>query len=332
MEPVRVALIGTGRAAGNHARALKKTKLLRLTTCHTRNVESGRKFAAENACDFEDTYDGVLKRSDVDAVILTTPNPTHVQLALLAAGAGKHALIEKPLANSIAECMKITAGFTKSGLTLSTCHDKRWTGYYRAMKKLIASGSVGQLLAAEANFSNPVGLMITPNKWRWRKSENPGGVLDTLGVHMFDTLRFLVDPVVEEVFGIFEKKVVSSEPEDIAICTLKFKNGAYATVTDVAAVPLVHFINVYGTEMNLFAGEKVGLRMQRKGSDEQENVAFEDVDPVQKEQEDFALSIKEHRKPEVDGHEGTMNVAVMEAAIMSSRERRFVRVDELIKI
>ena len=330
MQPLRVALVGLGNWSTMHENALRKTQLLKLTTCYTRTQEKAKKFAQENNCDFETSYENVLKRKDVDAVILCTPHTTHPDMAIQAANAGKHLLIEKPLANSVAECKKMISAFEKSGLVLSVCQDRRWWEPVRKMKQMILSGEVGKLILGEANYLNPSGFGITPDKWRWFRSESPGGPLAYLGVHMIDSLRFLIDPNVLEVDAMLDKMGVSAEIDDIALLRLKFASGAYAIVAAVFTIPRGTYINVFGTKMNLFLVEKMGLSAQKLGSDTREKIDYAEADPIQREQEDFAHAISEKRKPEVDGYEGMANVAVIEAAIKSSNERRPVAIKEVM--
>lgn len=331
MEPLRVALVGLGNWSAMHADALKKTQLLKMVTCYTRTQDKAKKFAKDNGCDFETSYEDVLARKDVDAVILCTPHTTHPGMAIQAANAGKHLLIEKPLANSVAECKKMISSFEDAHLVLSVCQDRRFWGPVRKMKQMITSGEVGRLILGEANYLNPSGFGITPDKWRWYKSESPGGPLAYLGVHMIDTLRFLLDPSVVEVVATLDKMGVKAEIDDIALLRLKFANGAYAFSASVFTTPRTTYMNVFGTQMNLFLVEKMGLYSQKLGSDVRDKVEYEEVDPIQKEEEDFARAVAEKRKPEVDGYEGMANIAVIEAAIKSSKERRPVLIKEVME-
>ncbi len=332
MEPVRIAAVGLGHWSDVHAAALKKNNLLKLVTCYTRTEAKAKKFAAENNCSYEKSFEDVLKRNDVEAVLLTTPHTTHADLAVKTAEAGKHLLIEKPMANTVKECKRMIDAFAEAGLVLSVCHDQRWTGVIRKMKDMINQGMLGRLVFAEANFFNPSGVGITPDKWRWFRSESPGGPLAYLGVHMIDQLRFLVDPNVEEVSAIFDRMIIKAEIDDLALLNLKFKNGAHGFMASVFTAPRVVYANIFGTAMNLYSGEKTGLYSQKVGTEVREKVDFEEVDRILKEQVDFAMSVRENRKPEVDGYEGMQNVAVVEAAVRSASEGgRTVKLSEVLE-
>ncbi|MHB8566169.1 MAG: Gfo/Idh/MocA family protein [Nitrososphaerales archaeon] len=330
MEPVNIAIVGLGHWSDMHAGAIKKNNLLKLVTCYTRTEAKAKKFATENNCSYEKSFEDLLKRNDVEAVLLTTPHKTHTDLAVKTAEAGKHLLIEKPMANTVKECKRMIDAFAEAGLVLSVCHDMRWTGNSRKMKEMINQGLLGRLIFAEANFCNPSGAALTPEKWRFFKSESVGGPLAFLGVHMIDQLRYLIDPNVEEVDATFDRMVTKAEIDDLALLNLKFKNGAYGFMASVFTTPRVVYANVFGTGMNLFSGEKTGLYSQRAGTEVREKVEFEETDRIVKEQEDFATSVRERRKPEVDGYEGMQNVAVVEAAVKSAAERRPVKLAEIL--
>jgi UDP-N-acetyl-2-amino-2-deoxyglucuronate dehydrogenase len=330
MQPLRVALVGLGNWSKMHENALKNTELLKLVTCYTRTGEKAKKFAKENNCAYEKSYEDVLKRSDIDAIILCTPHTTHPGMAIQAANAGKHLLIEKPLANTVAECRKMISAFDDAGLVLAVCQDRRYWAPVRKMKEMITKGEVGRLILGEANYLNPSGFGITPDKWRWYKSESPGGPLAYLGIHMIDSLRFLIDPSVVEVDASLAKMGVKAEIDDIALLRLKFANGAFAISAAVFTVPRGTYMNVFGTQMSLFLVEKMGLYAQKLGSDSREKIEYDEVDPIQREQEEFAKSVAEKSKPEVDGYEGMANVAIIEAAIKSSNEKRPVEMKEIL--
>jgi Predicted dehydrogenases and related proteins len=146
---------------------------------------------------------------------------------------------------------------------------------------------------------------------------------------MIDTLRFLIGEIVE-VNGKVDKLETKAEIYDTALATFRFDNGAYGFVGSIFVVPKVTMVNVYGTKASLYSSDKLGLYIQRIESEELEKIQYNEVDPVLLEQEDFARSVIEKRKPLVDGYEGMRNVAIMEAIIKSSQDKRPVEVREIL--
>lgn len=320
MNKLRVGIVGIGWWSTEHARAIHQSELLELVTCYTRNEDKRKKFAEDNHCEQEETYEKLLERNDIDAVILTTPHSTHKDLTLKAASAGKHVFVEKPMALTVQDCKEMIEAVEHAGRVISVGQDRRWSSTHRKIKELVTSGKVGKIIYAEASYFNNIGINITPDKWRWYKDESPGGPLSYLGVHMIDTLRFLFGEDVEEVRGIMDKMVIKAEIDDFAMATMRFHNGGYGTVTSIFTVPKTTYVNVYGTELNVFSGDASGLIIQHKDTNTIEKVEVTEQNPVQLELEDFARAIAEKRAPEVDGVEGMKNVAVLEAIIESNKK------------
>jgi len=196
-------------------------------------------------------------------------------------------------------------------------------------ERINREGSYWKKIFGEGNYFHYSGLKLTPDLWRWYKSESPGGSLSYLGIHMIDTLRFLIGEIVE-VNGKVDKLETKAEIYDTALATFRFDNGAYGFVGSIFVVPKVTMVNVYGTKASLYSSDKLGLYIQRIESEELEKIQYNEVDPVLLEQEDFARSVIEKRKPLVDGYEGMRNVAIMEAIIKSSQDKRPVEVREIL--
>jgi predicted dehydrogenase len=324
---INVGIVGIGWWASVHAEALKKNKFMKLVTCYTRNAEKAKEFAYKYNCNYEDSYINLLKRKDLDAVIITTPHTTHKELAIMAANSGKHALVEKPLANTVKDCKEIIEAFENQDLILAVGHDKRWMGQHRKMKEMIKEGKIGRVIFSDGYYFNPLGLNLTPDKWRFYREESPGGSLAYLGIHMIDTLRFLLGSEVYEVTSMMDKIATPAEIDDVAIALLKFENHTYGFIASVFVTPRIFNVNLYCTEANLFSNENGELYIQPRDQLNKMKIEVEKVDPVLKEQEDFALSIISKKKPEVDGYEGMKNVAIIEAIIRSAKEKRTIKVE-----
>lgn len=327
---IKVGLVGLGWWAEQHANSILKSKLLKLYACHTRDPSKGQAFARRYGCTYHQKYEELLRDPELDALIITTPHTTHLELATKAAEAGKHVLIEKPMALTVEDCRKMIDAFKQNNLVLAVGHDKRWAGNHRKIRELVQAGVLGDIIFAEGNYSHNVGLRLTPDKWRWYRRESPGGSLSYTGIHIIDTLRFLTGQEIVEVDGLLDKLATPAEIYDTALARFKFSAKTYGWVTSLFTVPRVFFVNLYGTKASVYARENDDLYIQYIDSEERKIVPYMRNDPILSEQEDFAKSIFEKRKPEVDGREGMINVAVIEAIIKSSAEKRIVALREVL--
>ncbi len=95
-KPVGIAIVGIGMWCKALATVIEKSGVFRIVTCYTRTKAKRDEFAATFHCDQESSYEDALKRQDVEAVLLTTPNSSHGDMTVMAAEHGKHVLVEKP--------------------------------------------------------------------------------------------------------------------------------------------------------------------------------------------------------------------------------------------
>ena len=174
-DPVRVAIIGIGfgpwSASGRHAKALEQNKKMKLVTCYSRSEEKRHRFSKEHGCESDQSYQAVLARSDVEAVILSTPNSTHADLAITAIESGKHVFIEKPLATAFRDCLRIKDANQSASRVIAVGQFWRFFRRHRLMKSMIDEGKLGTLLMAEGNESVRAAENLTQNNWRWHMTE-----------------------------------------------------------------------------------------------------------------------------------------------------------------
>ena len=113
--PVGVAVVGIGMWGKGLSTALQKSGAFRIVTCFTRTKAKRDQFTAEFQCDQESSYENVLKRKDVEAIMLTNPNSVHAEYTIMAAEKGKHVLVEKPLANRVSDARQMIDRFERFG-------------------------------------------------------------------------------------------------------------------------------------------------------------------------------------------------------------------------
>ncbi len=249
---VGVALIGIGSWSGVIAEAVARSKRTKLVTCFSRTPSKRAAYSARFGCDQEKSFEDVLKRADVEGVLLTTPNAVHMDHALLAAQHGKHVYVEKPIANTLEEGKRMVEACRKGGVVLSVGHDMRRLSGFRRMKELIEQGAIGKPVMVESNFSSRMGFELSPDKWRWYGDDSgcPAGGLMTMGIHHADTLRYLLGSI-EKVSAFFKKLHIPAEVEDVNLAILQFESGVLGYLGSSYATPRTNWLEVYGTEAKL---------------------------------------------------------------------------------
>jgi len=341
---VGLALIGIGSWSGVISSAVARSKKVKLVTCFSRNPEKRNAYSKKYGCDQEKSYENLLRRKDVDGVILITPNAVHAEQAVLAAQYGKHVFVDKPIANTMADGKKMVEACNKAGVTLLVGQDMRRLSGLRKMKELIDKGDIGKPVMVESNFSAGIGFELTPDKWRWYGDDSgcPAGALMTMGVHHADTLNHLFGPV-EKVYAYFNKLYIPAEVEDVTMTIFQFESGVLGYLGSSYATPRTNWVYVYGTEAMLLCSVALPnvpfdeylkiwpvvdkytlLQLFDKRKDKPEGIPLSIGDPILEEIDEFADCIRSGKKPETDGEGGLVALALIRAAIDSAHTGKTV--------
>lgn len=228
---IGVGIIGAGWWAGEHAQAVAAVPGLRLAAFSSRSPERIAAFRAEYGVEGEDDYRRLLARPDIDAVAIATPHDTHARLAIEALEAGKHVLLEKPMARDRAECAAIAAAAGRSDALCMVGLTHHFIPAITETKALVARGEVGAIVSAFCAHTQTWGWERRPAFYRERALG--GGVWLTLGVHFVDRFLWLIDSEVVAVKGVLGRRFHQPEEhsaDDSATVLLHFANGATGTI------------------------------------------------------------------------------------------------------
>jgi predicted dehydrogenase len=184
--PLKMGILGCGSFAERRILPiLRELDTIQVISLQKRNLEEAKKVASTwHVPNAVSTREELLSNPEIDAIFITTPNEMHEEDAIACARAGKHVLCEKPLAPTVAAILNMQAAFKTT--TLSVGQSIRFKGCVQQAKSLLESGALGELLSFKAHFSIPV----PQTNWRHRK-EMGGGVLQDMGVHLIDLIRFV---------------------------------------------------------------------------------------------------------------------------------------------
>ena len=344
-EMVRLALVGIGSWSTVIADGVQRSKKAKLVTCFSRTPEKRMAYSKKYGCDQEKSYEDVLKRTDIEGVILTTPNVVHTEQAILAAQHGKHIFVEKPIANTMADGKKIIEACQKAGVALVVGHDIRRLKGFRKAKEIIDQGVIGKPTMVEANFSNNLGFELTPEKWRWYGDDSgcPAGALMTMGVHHADTLNYFFGPI-KSAFAYFKKLYIPADVEDVNVVVFQFESGVLGYIGCNYATPKASWINIYGTEANLFCtlslpnvpfdeylkvwpvvDRYTKLSLFEKGKDQVKDIPLTMGDIILEQIDEYATCIRTGAKPETDGKGALAALALIRAAIDSAKTGKQVK-------
>ena len=226
-EPMKVGLVGTGGISNRHMIPyLDHPDRVRLTAvCDI--VESLAQEYAKKA-GVEAIYldfDKMLRKADIDAVDICTGHSSHAPLAIAAAKAGKHVIVEKAMAHTLQGCRDMIEAADKAGVTLMVAQHLRYAPEARAVKRFIDEGNLGEIRAARTHTLGGGGDR-RPDDWM-KDGKAGGGVMLVQSVHHLDLLRFYVGNV-KRVMGISRSIQPNflNDADDLVAATLEFENGA----------------------------------------------------------------------------------------------------------
>jgi predicted dehydrogenase len=172
----------------------------------------------------------MLESDEVDMVLVTTPSNTHARYAIQALNAGKHVVVDKPPATSLADLRKMFAAARKNSKKLVTFQNRRWDGDFMTVKRALAAGRIGEILYVETNvLGYSYGDYGFFKKWRLRKKYGGGMLLDW-GSHLIDHMMQLIPSPVHSVWADLRGIVWTKEVDDHCMIILRFKNGVVARI------------------------------------------------------------------------------------------------------
>ena len=346
MSKLRFGLIGLGEIA------FKSTGKI-FGVCERCEMVAGVDPVAEIASSYEAEYgipcgtdlDEVLAREDVDAVIVSTPHYLHAPLGIEAAKAGKHVIVEKPMATTLEDADALIETCRANDVLLSS---KESGVYYQPQtqkaKEAVESGAIGEVMGVQiTGASNKPTSYWTggytnrvKTEWRMSKEQSGGGILVMNYIYDVYRMRHVTGLEVKRVFAEYDTFNTDVEVEDYISVSLRFENGAGGTSSAGSAIPGAKRSGVRGTETSGnrihgtkgqigFAGNRLlvftELDVEGLTKDDWTEIEFDGgrYDSYARYFDRFAEAVFEGRRPDVPGDEGRKTLEILVAAYESGR-------------
>jgi len=317
-EKVKLASIGLGKWGGNLAAAVASSGEAEIVAGFSRNQERRQAFAEQYGCRAAGSLSDLLGDPEIQGVVIATSHSTHRPLIEAAAAAGKHIFVEKPLTLRVEDGVACLEAAASAGVALQVGHQRRRSTANRRIKLMVEAGELGELQTLEANHSVPAGMRMPPEAWRWNEEESPLGSMPSLGVHKVDTMMFLAGPV-RSVFA-HTRRGRQYPIDEASVLALEFESGALGTVITSFFTPMILRLAVFGSGGAAYnEGDSAVLKVQTLEEKAPTEVEIEPNDPVVDQMVEFARVVRGEAQPETDGAAGLAVVAVLEAAVESSR-------------
>jgi predicted dehydrogenase len=338
--PFRFGLIGAGVAAEIHVGAMRTVPGVEVRAIADVESERARALAARYGIpEVYDSGEALAERAPVDAVAVLTPHHLHLPYARAAASAGRHVLVEKAMAHTVAAADELIEACRVRGVTLAGIFQNRFTPAARQLREAVTGGRLGRVFLASVTVKEhraPRYFLDSP--WRGRKAEAGGGVLMIQAIHMVDLLLWVLG-MPRRVAALTRTAVHAVEVEDLAIGLLELDGGVTATVqATTGAVPeQPPSVEIHGDRATATVSGSwghLGFRLRTDAGAEPEVLgtpepppARASVEPYAAQIADFVAAVREGRPPLVDGAEARKALVVVEALYRSARTGGWVTVD-----
>jgi predicted dehydrogenase len=277
MSELGVGVVGLGWVAGAHLDTFKRVPGLRVRAVCSRRAqdpaELERRFGSPLVA-YRD-LDAMLADRSIDVVDLCTPHPLHAGQAIAAARAGKHLMIEKPLALSWEDAKAVREAVRKAGVQACVCFEWRWCAQAAMTRSLLSQGLLGELHYGEVDYLHGIGPEVPQFEWNVKKDWG-GSSLLTAGCHALDALLGFMGEPVEEVTSLQAKSrsavYAPYEYPGTSVTLIRFRGGRVGKVASVVDCRQPYYFHVYlvGSEGSLldtkFYSAKVGGLDPRKWS------------------------------------------------------------------
>jgi len=234
-EKLGVAVIGTGWVSNEHIKAFCKNPKAEVIAILSRKPDRAEAKAKEhglqNCRAYTDLRD-MLRNRDIRAVAICTPHHLHAEQGIVCAKAGRHILIEKPIALELRSLRALRAAVEKANVRSVVSFVLRWNPLFETIKAMLAGKLVGDIFYAEIDYMHGIGPSYGGYEWI-RKKDFGGNNLLTAGCHAVDAVRWFVGAEVVEVLAYANTSrhnPLRYEYDTNSITVLKFKNGVIGKV------------------------------------------------------------------------------------------------------
>lgn len=344
---LKIAMLGAGLIGRQHILRIQASPSCELAAV-VDPAPSGRAVADEAGVPYFQDLSGLLAAGRPDGVIIGTPNALHVDQALECLAAGVPALIEKPVAHTLAEGERLARAVEGAGVPFLVGHHRAHSPIMALARETVRSGRLGRLVAVTGSA-----MFCKPDEYfteaPWRRAPGGGPVLINM-IHEIDNLRALCGEIVE-VQAIVSNAVRGFDVEDTAALALRFEGGALGTflLSDTAASPRSweqtsqenpayatypdEDCYVLAGTMGSLSVPTMRLRSYAGPADRSwwkpfrtEVLELRREDPLAVQVEHFAAVIRGEARPLVSVRDGVQNLRVVEAIREAARQGRSVSV------
>lgn len=349
MQPLNFAVIGAGNIGKIQAEAIRHVPEARVTVVCNRGEAAGRALAEKHGAVWVADFQEAVTRDDVHIVTVCTPSGAHMEVAVAAAQAGKHLLVEKPIDITLPRIDAIIQAVEKAGVVLACVFPLRFAQGVHKAKAALDAGRLGRLTLADVFVKWYRPQSYYNSNWRGTWATDGGGALMNQAIHNIDLVQWLAGPV-DSVLACTATLAHAMQTEDTASAVLTFKNGALGVIQGATSCwpgdrARVELHGDRGTIV-LEEGRIVVWKLADAAPGEEETMlALEQsqgsgaADPTaigyemhRRQIVDLVEAVRTQRPPAIQGAEARRSVEIIRAIYLAASERRLVTLPILTEV
>lgn len=343
-----IAIVGCGAISYANVEAIGWAKSARLVCAVDLNLAAARALGEKYSVPYGDRLEQALSTPGVDAVFICTPHFQHLSLAQVAATAGKHLIVEKPMGANLEESRGIVEAAWKARVKLSVCYCMRYSAQVGFARRFVREGGLGEVVGAEIvmlrdqseRFRGHDTWQEGSVNWHGVKAKSGGGLFIDNISHYLDYYRHITGLEIESIFCRSGKFIIPSQVEDNLAALFRFSNGGFGSVIagfgvrgggqgqdpgaanarqrlwgkdgQLLLLPRLKAFSIRrfeGREPNCWHSIRPSRVYNSLGAGLEERGRFV---------EEFARAVLEDQEPEIPGEDGVRVMAVIDAAYRSS--------------
>lgn len=334
MKTINFGIIGCGVISEWHASVIEELEGAKLLGAFDQNTERIQPFCEKHNCQVFTTLEELLACEEIDAVCVCTPSGVHEPLVVAAANAGKHIVVEKPMAITKEQLSNIVAAVERNGVQLTSIAQCRYGDTIQFVKNFIADGKLGKLLVGDVYMK----LYRSPEYyasagWRGTWAMDGGGALMNQGIHGIDCLQYLMGQV-KSVSAICKTLDRDIEVEDAAVAAIEYENGAIGVIQGTTCVNPGYPVRIelHGTKGSIALENYEIVRFDVEGEEnpftsttKSDVASFKNptafgTEGHKRQFADFVKALQNGTKPMIDVYEGKKPVDVILSIYESSKK------------
>ncbi len=345
-DTIRFGITGSGFMGRTHAEAIKRCAGASLRAIWGGTRASG--LAAAYGVDCSPSVEALIAREDIDAIVVTTPHSMHAAEALMAIEAGKHVLVEKPLATSVEDCDRLIEAAARRRVVLAVGYQQRFRANNIRARDLIRGNAIGELLTVQVSMPIYMGGMQGGSfggTWAWWNDPGSVGHILNSGPHAVDLVRWFSGADVSLVAAFCRTFGPDWEVEDTTLAVFELSNGTLCSLFSSRVLPAASFpgedfrFRIVGRsgllDLDPYGELRIADRQGWRVVSTQPPVAYQEADSAftgirmdayRDQVSAFVDAVQDRPSAGGTGADGRAGVEACLAMLRSSRERRFIEI------